>query len=155
MTTIASKRNIHKHGQSRSKIYKEWRNMKDRCYNENSPIYHRYGGRGIQVCERWSNFSDFYDDISDLSNFGRPGYSLDRIDNDGDYTLDNVRWATQQEQTNNRSTNTIISYNDETHTLAEWSRELGINYNTLKGRFRHGWPVERAFTKKAKYTTRK
>lgn len=130
--------------------------MKYRCHNPNSSSYAWYGGRGIQVCDRWFKFETFYDDVSMLPHFGDPNYTLDRIDGDGNYEPGNVRWADKFTQANNRNSNMMITYNGETHSLAEWSRKLDINYNTLKSRLRLGWPVERVFTtKKANYTTRK
>jgi len=71
--------------------------MINRCNNITNKDYIRYGGRGIKVCERWSDVRNFYADMGD-----RPeGMTLDRIDNDGDYELSNCRWATPKEQTHN------------------------------------------------------
>lgn len=140
--------NAYKHGKAYSRIYREWRNMKYRCRNPNSSSYAWYGGRGIQVCDRWLKFETFYDDVSMLPHFGDPNYTLDRIDGDGNYEPGNVRWADKFTQANNRNSNMMITYNGETHSLAEWSRKLDINYNTLKSRLRLGWPVERVFTTK-------
>ena len=106
----------YKHGFSRTKIYREWRKMKTRCDCNCSNIYYRqrYCERGIKVCDRWVNdFQAFYDDVSILPHFGEPGYSLDRIDNDGNYEVGNVRWADSITQANNRSNNILITYNGE------------------------------------------
>lgn len=76
-----------------------WRNMKARCDNPNNDNYSNYGGKGIKVCERWYNFSNFLADMGE-----RPkGTTLDRIDRDGDYDPDNCKWSTYAEQTRNRS----------------------------------------------------
>lgn len=91
------------HGKSGTKLHNVWANMKYRCNNENMPYYKDYGGRGIKVCDEWQNsFQAFYDYVSKLPHFGEEGYSLDRINNDGNYEPNNVRWATQKEQNTNR-----------------------------------------------------
>lgn len=91
------------HGKTGTLIYKEWSEMKRRCNNKNDKSYHNYGGRGISVCDIWQNsFEAFYDNVSKLPHFGEQGYSLDRINNDGNYEPNNVRWATAKEQANNR-----------------------------------------------------
>jgi len=92
------------HGQAggkRTSAYERWKSMKARCGNPNNAAWHNYGGRGIEVCERWTNsFEAYYADIGDPP---EPGLSLDRINNDGNYELGNVRWATQSQQTKNAS----------------------------------------------------
>jgi hypothetical protein len=84
------------------RVYKNWTSMKQRCFNPKEKNYKNYGGRGITVCDEWkSDFQAFYDYVSKLPNFNKRGYSLDRINNDGNYEPNNVRWATQKEQINN------------------------------------------------------
>lgn len=91
------------HGKKNSRIYRTWRNMKTRCFNHNHEHYKDYGGRGITVCKEWQNsFEAFLEYVSNLPHFGEPGYSLDRINNDGNYEPGNVRWATAKEQRNNQ-----------------------------------------------------
>ena len=85
-----------------TKIYKCWDNMKSRCLNPNSTGYENWGGRGIKVYEPWiHSFDAFYDYVSKLEHFGEDGRQLDRINNDGNYEPDNLRWATRREQTLN------------------------------------------------------
>lgn len=135
------------HGMSYSNVYPEYRNMKSRCYDENAHNYKWYGGRGIKMCDRWKDdIHDFYNDVSKLPHFGEKGYTLDRIDNDGDYEPGNVRWATNSEQCNNRSSNLLYEYDGKTRTLKEISDITGIPYKTLHKRIRVlGWKPETAF----------
>lgn len=92
-----------KHGMHSTPEYFRWMSMKLRCYCKTHYAYPRYGGRGITVCDRWRhNFENF---IADIGERPTDKHSLDRINNDGDYEPNNVRWATAKEQANNRSNN--------------------------------------------------
>lgn len=83
---------------TRPSAYTCWCGMKARCFNQERPDWERYGGRGITVCERWMTFENFLADLGEPP----PGLSLDRIDNSGNYSPDNCRWATAKEQRANR-----------------------------------------------------
>ena len=137
------------HGMSHSDFYATYRNMKNRCYNENAHNYKYYGGRGIQVCDKWKDdIHEFYNDVSALPNFGEEGYTLDRIDNDGDYEPGNVRWASRKEQSINRRRRKVkytYEYDGEMHSLREISNITGIKYSTLNDRISKGWDPDRAF----------
>jgi len=130
-------------GFSGDPIYSIWAGMIQRCENPNTLSFHNYGGRGISVCRRWKeSVAAFAQDMGP-----RPdGYTLDRVDNDGDYTPDNCRWASLQEQQRNKRTNRVIEFNGEKKLLVEWASEKGISVKALWFRLYDGWSVERALT---------
>lgn len=133
-----------KHGQSNSRLYGIYGEMKSRCYNPNRSSYKRYGGRGIKICDEWlgdqgaENFINWA-----TANGYEDSLTIDRINVNGNYEPSNCRWATWQEQSNNKRNNRFITYNGETKTIAEWSRILNIKYGCLFYRINHGWSMER------------
>jgi hypothetical protein len=104
--------------------------MIGRCRYKGNTAWERYGGRGITVCERWETFENF------LADMGEPpdGMTLDRIDNMGNYSPGNCRWATVETQLNNRRNSHFLTYNGKTQTLAQWDRELGFSQGTIHNR---------------------
>lgn len=91
------------HGMTMTRIHNTWKQMRQRCLNPHHRRFEDWGGRGITVCQEWQeSFEAFYDHVAQLPHFGEKGYSLDRMDNDGNYEPGNVRWATKAEQANNR-----------------------------------------------------
>ena len=138
---------ITTHGMSRTHVNAVWRMMRDRCTNPNNPAYKNYGGRGITVDARWDSFKTFHEDMGE-----RPeGYTLERIDNSKGYSKENCKWVTMTDQLNNRRNNHLVTYNGETHTVAEWAKITGIKWDTLRSRIdRYGWTIERALTTKVK-----
>lgn len=126
------------HKKNNQEMYKIYMGLKDRCLNQNSRYYHNYGGRGIEICDRWlgpNGFMNFLEDMGKrpegVTSNGRALYSLDRIDVDGDYSPNNCRWATWEEQENNRRCNVKFKHDGKELSLRQWSRELGISYSTL------------------------
>lgn len=134
----------HVAGGVRSAEYNLWQNMRQRCGNPKHSHYHRYGGRGIRVCDEWQNsFSSF---ISHIGPRPSAQHSIDRIDNDGNYEPGNVRWATRKAQTRNYSRNIMLTYNGETLCLEDWASRIGIDPMGLKWRVKN-YPLEVALTK--------
>lgn len=87
----------------KTKAYCSWQAIRARCYNKNHTSYKNYGGRGIIMCEEWyNNYHSFYQYVSNLPDYEKEGYTIDRINNDGNYEPGNVRWASPKMQTNNR-----------------------------------------------------
>lgn len=116
-----------RHGMSRTGTYKSWQAMLSRCMNPNLKDYHRYGGRGIKVCDRWHDFRNFLEDMGE-----RPdGASIDRIDVNGNYEPGNCKWSDHDHQQNNRTSNRVITFDGRTQTVAQWAREIGCTRQSL------------------------
>ena len=127
------------HSMSRTKIYRLWSMMHDRCRNPRNLYYATYGKRGIAVCSRWHDFGAFYADMGE-----RPsGLTLNRIDNDGPYSPENCEWASAVTQGRNRTNNKLLTFQGKTQPLSAWAEELGLNYNTLNTRVQRGWSDDR------------
>jgi hypothetical protein len=143
-----------KNGVEPKKLYYAFTNMKTRCYNKNYFLYHRYGGRGITVCDEWLD-SEMYDGRSTkgwiafknwaLSNGYADDLTIDRIDLYGNYEPSNCRWATMKQQLNNTRQNRHYTHDGVTHTLTEWQDITGIPAQRIKYRVNKGWPEELIF----------
>lgn len=117
--------------------------MITRCNNLNQSEYKNYGGRGITVCDEWlHDFQAFYDWA--MANGYDDSLTIDRIDNDGNYSPSNCRWATRKEQANNKSNNVLLAYCGITKTVAEWSEIQKIPARVINWRIKHKWSVEKA-----------
>lgn len=121
-----------KHGLSHKKNseYEIWKGMKARCYNTNHSGYNNYGGRGIEVCDRWrSSFENF---ISDMGLKPSPKHSLDRYpDTNGNYCPENCRWATTEEQSRNKRNNKWYNMGDKRMIMEDWAKYFGVDQSTL------------------------
>lgn len=125
------------HGMSNSKFHHIWKGIKQRCLNVDNPEYKNYGGRGIKMYEPWlHDFQAFYEYISQLEHFGEERYSLDRINNDGNYEPDNLRWADAKTQNRNKRSNILVEYNGEWLPIVEAAEKAKINKQTLWRRIR-------------------
>lgn len=146
----ASKR-FKKHGLTigtRHPLIGTWSAMINRTENPNYAQFKHYGGRGITVCERWrKSFVNFLEDMGDRPS---PKHSLDRIDNNGHYCKENCRWATSEQQSNNRRSNVYLTVNGETKSLVEWSRIYNIPRQSVTTRLHLGWSPENALKREVK-----
>ncbi|MEN6618167.1 MAG: hypothetical protein ABFC28_01485 [Rikenellaceae bacterium] len=134
-----------KHGLRKTRLYTIWANMKARCLNPKSTSYERYGGRGVEICEEWVNdFVVFYDWA--MKNGYDDKLTIDRINSDGNYEPLNCRWATIQEQANNKRSSCLIVYKGERKTIAQWATLLDISEIALRHRIDRCWSIEKAFS---------
>lgn len=136
----------YKHGHSAktgfSSEYHSWSSMIQRCTNPRRDSWGYYGGRGIKVCDRWLNSFECF-----LSDMGpRPdGYSLDRIDVNGDYGPENCRWSTAREQARNSRRTILVEIDGATKPMATWCEELSVSINTVRDRVKfHGMTYKEA-----------
>lgn len=146
LSCAKQRRTLHGHATKRSGTtpeYVAWSNIRGRCLRPSHPQFGHYGGRGILLCERWMSFANF---LSDMGPRPSAQHSIDRIDNNKGYEPSNCRWATWNQQCNNKRVSTHYTALGRTQTLAEWAKELKMLRHTLHGRLQRGWTIERAFS---------
>lgn len=136
----------YKHGmgspKDRNPLYLKWCGMKRRCFNPNEKCYKNYGGRGITVCDKWLNFQGF---LEDMGKDFKPGLSLERIDNNGNYSPENCKWVTMFEQGRNKRGVKFYNYKGGSYTIPDLERKFGFKKDTLRNRIvKLGWPVSKA-----------
>ena len=138
-----------KHG--RDQMYDAWRSMHRRCGDNGHVSYADYGGRGIYVCERWQSFDLFFEDMGE-----RPSsaHTLERMDNDGPYSPENCKWATQKEQHNNKRSNRLVTYQGIEMTVTQLAERVGIDRHVIYQRLKYGYTVDEAVTKPVNRGTR-
>ena len=117
-------------GLSREPLHNIWYLMLYRCNNPKSKAFHNYGGRGIKVCKEWDDGTK----------------TLDRINNNDDYSPQNCRWASAKEQNGNKRNNLRITLNEKTHIASDWDRMMGFPMGTISRRINAGWDSEKAIT---------
>lgn len=139
---------IRTHNKSNTRIYRIWQGIKRRCNNTNCNAYKIYGARGIKICDEWSNingFDNFYN--WSMDNGYSDALTIDRIDVNGNYEPDNCRWATMEEQGNNRRDTKKYVIDGESHTITEWSKISGISKVNIRWRIKSGWDIKKAVFK--------
>jgi hypothetical protein len=125
------------------KTYQSWRDMIRRCTDPKNKNYDRYGGRGIKVCQRWlDSFANFLADMGEAPE----GMTLERSDNDVDYSPANCRWASREEQQRNTKTTKFYEFNGISLCVRAWEEKLGLSRGALCHRLQKGWPVEKALS---------
>ena len=130
------------HGKSKTKLYGVWHSMISRCGIKTDTNYKFYGGRGISVCKSWKNdFVKFYEWA--ISNGYKEGLTIERKDNNKDYSENNCKWATMQEQANNKRTTRLITVDGITKTQTEWARLIGISHTAFCQARRTGKNIEK------------
>jgi len=143
------KRTKHGHcpGHKMSREFNIWQHIKRRCNDQKRRDYKNYGGRGIKVCDRWlESFTNFLEDMGECPS----GMSIERIDVDGHYEPSNCKWATLDEQANNKTNTHYLELNGKKMSIAQWARELGVKNVTIQNRLRYGWTIERTLTTPAR-----
>lgn len=125
-----------KHGLTKTKLYRKWADMLQRCNNKNSNNYKYYGGKGIKVCDDWHNFDNFNEWA--ISNAYEEGLTIDRINPKGNYEPSNCRWATREQQDNNKTNSIFVEINGEVLTLMQVSKKYNVGYPMLQHRYRVG-----------------
>ena len=114
-----------------TRIYQTWRNMINRCYRKDTDSYYLYGARGIKVCEEWLNNFETFREWA-YNNGYNDSLTIERIDNNKNYSPENCCWKTFKEQARHTSRCHYLTYNNETHTISEWSEKLNMNQSTIR-----------------------
>ena len=135
-----------KHNYSKTKLYRTYQRMKNRCYNKKFPHYKLYGGRGIKICDSCLNDFSLFKKWA-LENGYKEGLSIDRINPNGNYEPSNCRWITMLEQANNKRNNLFYTINGETKTQTQWCKIYNIPVTNVRRRLNSGWDIKTALTK--------
>lgn len=141
-TTDSRRHNATTHS-TKTREYAAWQAAKNRCYLPSTRDFHRYGGRGIVVCDRWLHGEKgkhpFVCFLEDMGSRPSDSHSLDRIDGDGNYEAANCRWATPKEQGRNKCTNRLLTAEGVTLTVTEWAEVKGLGLPLIWARVHYGW----------------
>lgn len=134
---------------SKTRLYRIWAAMKQRCLNPRCTSYSRYGGRGIRICQEWiESYAKF--EAWALASGYSDSLSIDRVDNSWHYLPENCRWATAKQQARNTSANVKVMVGDQSVMALEVAERAGLNPGTVHARVRRNWPSELLCVKPAK-----
>lgn len=122
--------------------YRAWKSIKMRCYNPKFKQYKDYGGRGIEVCERWLNSYEAF--LADMGRKPTLKHSINRKDNNCDYCPENCEWADDATQRLNKRTSAMIEIDGESRNLSEWLKILKVPEGTYYWRRKHGYEIHEA-----------
>jgi hypothetical protein len=122
--------------------YRTWKSIKRRCSNCSVREYANYGGRGIKVCDRWLNSYENF--LADMGRKPSPKHSINRIDNNTDYSPENCEWADDTKQRRNKRTSVMLELNGEQKNISDWLMTLGVPEGTYYWRRRHGYSIHEA-----------
>lgn len=137
------------HGESRTRLYFVWYRMVQRCTKTYDPDYQYYGEKGIKVCDEWFDYVNFRDwALNPEKGNYQPGLTIDRKDNDGNYTPDNCHFVSARENCNNRGCTIYLEAFGEKKPLGLWVDDprCVVTYASLTGRYQRGWDAEAAIT---------
>ena len=132
------------HNMSKTRLYRIYKGMINRCYYKSCERYKAYGGRGINICDEWKNDNKSFFKWA-LENGYSESLTIDRINNDLGYCPNNCRWVTNEQQYKNKRQNIMITYSGITLCASDWSKKTGINAQTIRWRYKKGWDVEKIF----------
>lgn len=142
------------HGQTHTRLYSVYFNMRSRCRNPSHQDFKNYGGRGILLCDEWNNFEGFYRWA--MQSGYQIGLTIDRKNNNGNYCPDNCHWIPRPLQTRNQRTNVYYEWRGKKMILPEWADLLGISCGILRQRICvYKWSIERAFTTAPRFSPKR
>lgn len=141
------------HLKSKTRIYRIWEDIKQRCYNKKQANYKWYGAKGISMCVEWKDSFENFCAWALLNGYNEQ-LTIDRIDANGNYEPSNCRWVTSREQARNKSSNIYVTINGETKVLKDWCETYCISYATVQTRIRGGWGIVKAIQTPVKHIQR-
>lgn len=144
---VRLKRANLKHGLTGCPEYRTWSGMMTRCYNEKELAYKHYGGRGIEVSERWRGDDGFENFFADMGKRPSPRHSIERERVNGNYEPGNCRWATREEQANNKRNTMRVMHKGKLTPLKAACSDIGVEYKFVRLRMMRGMPFEEAVSK--------